>query len=199
MVDLVGTCPKDFWFEWIAEGDAAGDETPNGTDWGWYTHHHLIGAIRPGNRFYVVAHGKLRGYATVTLVRPGAIIRRAGAVAVTIDESIPGFQGLRERWWPRESEVPFPDWKTAGIPGMGSVDDDTLRAAFDRHAAEHSKFTRRMAIMVADEAGASPMSLVWRLEQLGLVRPGSWEWFKINGGITKRQIAEVRADASAAD
>jgi hypothetical protein len=24
MVDLVGTCPMDFWKEWIAEGDAAG-------------------------------------------------------------------------------------------------------------------------------------------------------------------------------
>lgn len=24
MVDLVGTCPKDFWEEWIAEGDPAG-------------------------------------------------------------------------------------------------------------------------------------------------------------------------------
>jgi hypothetical protein len=26
-MDLVGTCPKDFWLQWIAEGDAAG-ETP---------------------------------------------------------------------------------------------------------------------------------------------------------------------------
>ena len=32
--DLVGTCPKGFWLEWIAEGDAAGD-APTGEEWGW--------------------------------------------------------------------------------------------------------------------------------------------------------------------
>lgn len=36
MADLVGTCPKDFWEEWLAEGDAAGDP-PTGQEWGWYT------------------------------------------------------------------------------------------------------------------------------------------------------------------
>jgi hypothetical protein len=35
MVDLVGTCPKDFWREWIAEGDAAG-EPESGEEWGWF-------------------------------------------------------------------------------------------------------------------------------------------------------------------
>lgn len=35
MADLVGTCPKDFWEEWIAEGDAAGDPE-TGEEWGWY-------------------------------------------------------------------------------------------------------------------------------------------------------------------
>lgn len=28
----VGTCPKDFWEEWIAEGDAAGDPE-TGEEW----------------------------------------------------------------------------------------------------------------------------------------------------------------------
>lgn len=111
MVDLVGTCPKDFWEEWIAEGDAAG--TPEtGTEWGWYTRHHRISLIAPGERFYVVAHGKLRGYAPVVAVRHGVIIRKGGAVAVTIDAPIMGFRGLRQRWWPREAERDFPDWRT---------------------------------------------------------------------------------------
>jgi hypothetical protein len=115
MSDLVGTCPKDFWEEWIAEGDAAGD-SETGEEWGWYTGHSLIRLIRPGDRFYVVAHGRLRGYAPVTRVhlangRGGHIGRKGGAVACTIDEPIPGFRGLRERWWPREIERPFPDWK----------------------------------------------------------------------------------------
>lgn len=113
MVDLVGTCPKDFWEEWIAEGDAAGDPY-TGEEWGWYSRHSLIRMIEPGDRFYVVAHGKLRGYAPVTRVTPGHIGRRGGAVAVTIPEIIPGFRGLRERWWNRADEMPFPGWKEPG-------------------------------------------------------------------------------------
>jgi len=114
MTDLVGTCPKDFWPEWIAEGDAVGDPY-TGEEWGWYTGHYFVRLIKPGDRFYVVAHGLLRGYAIVTRVQSGCICRRGGAVACTIDVPIPGFRGLRERWWPREVERPFPDWKTAGV------------------------------------------------------------------------------------
>jgi hypothetical protein len=115
-MDLVGTCPKSFWLEWIAEGDAAGDPE-TGEEWGWWTEHSLIAKIGPGDRFYVVAHGKLRGWSPVTRVhRPmmreaGAICRRGNGVACTIPESITGFRGLRVRWWPREIEVPFPDWR----------------------------------------------------------------------------------------
>ena len=117
MADLVGTCPKDFWEEWIAEGDAAGDP-PTGQEWGWYTSHRLAKSMKPGDRFYVVAHGKLRGWAPVTrVVVEGSdndhyvICREAGAVACTIPEIIPGFRGLRLRWWPREQEQPFENWK----------------------------------------------------------------------------------------
>ena len=112
-MDLVGTCPKDFWEEWIAEGDAAG-EPESGEEWGWYTRHKFKSLINVGDRFYVVAHGKLRGYALVTTapgVNGGPIGRRGGAVAVTIEEPIPGFRGLRKRWWPREAEKPFPNWR----------------------------------------------------------------------------------------
>ncbi len=111
MSDLIGTCPKDFWLEWIAEGDAAGDPE-TGEEWGWFTQHSFKSQIDPGDRFYVVAHGKLRGWAPVIGIWGGAIVRRGNAVACTIDEAIPGFRGLRKRWWPREIERPFPDWKT---------------------------------------------------------------------------------------
>ena len=115
MPDLVGTCPKDFWEEWIAEGDAAGDPE-TGEEWGWYTGDRKAAKLWPGDRFYVVAHGKLRGYAPVIRVdRPPSgfvICRRGGAVACTIPEPIPGFRGLRFRWWPRESELPFPAWRS---------------------------------------------------------------------------------------
>lgn len=111
MSDLVGTCPKGFWLEWLAEGDAAG-EPATGDTYGWWTGHSLIRTIRPGDRFYIVAHGRLRGYAPVTEVTHGAIFRQGNAVACTIDEPVPGFRGLRERWWKREDERPFPDWRT---------------------------------------------------------------------------------------
>jgi hypothetical protein len=115
MVDLVGTCPKDFWEDWIAEGDAAGDPY-TGEEWGWWTKHPNARLIRPGDRFYVVAHGMLRGWAPVTrVVREGpnwVICRRGDAVACTLDAPIKGFRGLETRWWDRRDERVFPDWKT---------------------------------------------------------------------------------------
>ena len=115
MPDLVGTCPKDFWQEWIAEGDAAGDPY-TGEEWGWYTQHSLAATIKPGDRFYVAAHGKLRGWATVTRVHDGGdgcycICRRGDAVACTVPFAIPGFRGLRVRWWDRNVEQPFENWR----------------------------------------------------------------------------------------
>jgi hypothetical protein len=73
------------------------------------------------------------------------------------------------------------------------MDDETLTVAFKAHADGQEKFTRRMAITIADMADMRPMSLVWRLEKLGLLKRGSWEWFKREGGITAEQVQEVRA------
>lgn len=150
-MDMVATCPKGFWKEWIAEGDPAGTVW-SGTDWSWYTGGRRPD-IAPGDRLYVVAHGRLRGFAPVTAVeglsfdpahgakdghgvyvdvnqhpreyRDGVlsekavdswrICRRGDAVAVTIHEQIPGFRGLRRRWWPVDQELPFSDWKTKGV------------------------------------------------------------------------------------
>jgi hypothetical protein len=99
MSDLVVTCPKDFFLKWIAEGDAAG-EPYTGEEWGWF----MGGArpdIGPGDRLYVVAWGRLRGYAPVTRLaateRGWAICRRGDAVAVTIEQAVPGFRGWRRR------------------------------------------------------------------------------------------------------
>lgn len=117
MADLVGTCPKDFWEEWIAEGDAAG-EPESGQEWGWYSHHRLIYECKVGDRFYVVAHRRLRGYSIVTGFGIGelggwrsCIIRKGNAVACTLDKRIQGFRGLRRVWWKREDEKRFPEWR----------------------------------------------------------------------------------------
>lgn len=122
-MDVVVTVPKWFWLDWIDEGDAVG-EPPTGEEWGFF-----MGGppprIEPGERVYVVAHGRLRGYAPLTRVarteRGFALCRQGGAVAVTIAEPIGGFRGWRERWWKREEEIPFPN------RGVGFFDEDPKR------------------------------------------------------------------------
>ena len=118
MADLVCTVPRNLWWNWLDEGDVAG--TPaTGLVWDFY-----LGTnrppIEPGERLYIVAWDRLRGYAPVTGVvrtpRGWAIQRRGGAVAVTIPETIRGFQGWRKVWWDRAAEVPFPDWKEVPQP-----------------------------------------------------------------------------------
>jgi len=117
-MDIVVTVPKWFWPEWIAEGDAAGDP-PTGEEWGFYVGGFRKPNIQPGDRVYIVAHNRLRGYAPLTrLVIQGGrttFCRQAGAVAVTIKAPIKGFQGWRYRWWDQKIEIPFPDWKTADL------------------------------------------------------------------------------------
>lgn len=118
MPDVVVTVPKDLWEMWIEEGDLPGDPE-TGEEWGFYTSGGRP-SILPGDRVYVVAHGRLRGYAPLTRLEVNgnrlAFGRQGGAVAVTISEEIRGFRGWRYRWWYREQEAPFPDWKTAGVP-----------------------------------------------------------------------------------
>ena len=78
--------------------------------------------------------------------------------------------------------------------GFCSLDDADLRAAFAAHTRGQEKFTRRMAVAIADMASMRPMSLVWRLEKMGLLKPGSWEWFRYNGGITADHIKQARCE-----
>ena len=121
MADLVVTVPKNLWFAWIAEGDAVG-EPESGEEWAYWVSR-ARPPIEPGDRLYVVAWGMLRGYAPVTrVVRQPlgdqfGICRQGKAVACTVrDARFDGFRGYRKRWWAREIEVPFPTWKTEGIP-----------------------------------------------------------------------------------
>lgn len=123
MPDVVVTVPKALWLDWIDEGDAVG-EPATGEEWGFFTAG-MKPNIAPGERVYIVAHGRLRGYAPLTAVEwtPSgngafgkvAFGRKGGAVAVTIPEPIRGFQGWRYRSWDRAIEIAFPDWKTAGV------------------------------------------------------------------------------------
>jgi len=80
--------------------------------------------------------------------------------------------------------------------------DDDLRAEVAAHKADAKEkgktvFSRRRVIAIADLAGVRPMTMVWRLEKLGLLRRGSYAWFKANGGITPDHITEARVDRAA--
>lgn len=116
MTDVVVTVPKQLWENWIDEGDLPGET------WDGYESHFWISTIPNiaiGERVYVVAHGKLRGYAPLTGIESkcrlnphrACLIRRGDAVAITIQESIIGFRGWRYRWWDCKDEIPFPNWK----------------------------------------------------------------------------------------
>ena len=125
MTDVVVTVPKGLWTAWIGEGDEAplfgAGEWTGEFEYGF----NLYGPrprIEPGDRVYIVAHGKLRGFAPLIELEENstrfegrghgyALVRRGGAVAVTIAEPIRGFQGWRYRWWKREEEIAFPGWR----------------------------------------------------------------------------------------
>ena len=81
---------------------------------------------------------------------------------------------------------------------MGNLAYDELETLFRKHKEGKTQFTRRMAIHMADMDGTTPKALVLRLERLGLLKRGSWDWFVRNGGITKEQIDQVRAEADIA-
>jgi len=132
VADVVVTVPKALWAEWLEEGDLADGQEPAeweaAFEYGMHLATRARPKIEPGERVYVVAHGQLRGYAPLVALeedatrfggRPDgfALVRRGGAVAVTLADGIRGFQGWRYRWWERSDEIPFPNWRQEdGVP-----------------------------------------------------------------------------------
>lgn len=137
MSDIVVTVPKGLWAEWLGEGDlafagATGKAIFAPTPWEQRMEYGFnLGGHRPmirrAERVYIVAYGRVRGYAPLHLVEDDAtrfggrenqwsLVRRGGAVACTITEPVRGFQGWRYRWWAYEDEIPFPDWRTQNTP-----------------------------------------------------------------------------------
>lgn len=127
MSDIVVTMPLNFKYgglkglaAWISEGDAAGDAPgPNSGREYCFTVGSGRPDIVPGDRVYVVHNKHLIGYAPLVRLEcygkwSWGLIRCGGAIAVTIDEEIPGTQGWRYRWWDRADERPFPEWRDCG-------------------------------------------------------------------------------------
>lgn len=78
------------------------------------------------------------------------------------------------------------------------MNDSDLTAAFHAHKDGQKVFSRRMAINIADFFEMPVKTVVKRLELLGLLKRGSWDWFVRNGGFTKEHYRITREDRAAA-
>jgi Zn-dependent peptidase ImmA (M78 family) len=74
-----------------------------------------------------------------------------------------------------------------------------LRQKFQEVTAGSPRLTRRHIIVLAHFFGVSREAIVRRLEELGLTKKGTWDWFEENGGITDDQASQVLGDLQASD
>jgi Zn-dependent peptidase ImmA (M78 family)/DNA-binding XRE family transcriptional regulator len=65
---------------------------------------------------------------------------------------------------------------------------------FNDLTAGSARLTRRHIIILAHYFGVSREAVVRRLEELALVKRGSWDWFEENGSITDEQARQVLGD-----
>jgi Zn-dependent peptidase ImmA (M78 family)/DNA-binding XRE family transcriptional regulator len=66
---------------------------------------------------------------------------------------------------------------------------------FQELTAGAAKLTRRHIIILAHFFRVSREAMVRRLEEIGLTKAGTWDWFEHQGGITDIQAREVLGDA----
>jgi Zn-dependent peptidase ImmA (M78 family)/DNA-binding XRE family transcriptional regulator len=70
---------------------------------------------------------------------------------------------------------------------------------FQEVTAGADKVTRRHVIILAHFFGVSREAIVRRLEELGLLKAGTWDWFDSNGGITDEQARQVLGELAVPD
>ena len=66
-----------------------------------------------------------------------------------------------------------------------------VRQRFGELTAGQSHLTRSHVILLAHSFAVSREAMVRRLEELRVVRKGTWDWFQDNGGITDAQFEDV--------
>jgi len=69
-----------------------------------------------------------------------------------------------------------------------------VNVKFQELTAGAKTLTRRHVILLAHFFGVSREAMVRRLEELGLTKSGTWEWFEHQNGITDAQAREVLGD-----
>lgn len=62
---------------------------------------------------------------------------------------------------------------------------------FGEITAGSPRLTRRHVIVLSHIFGVSREAMVRRLEELGSTKPGTWDWFQANGGISDEQAIQV--------
>ena len=67
----------------------------------------------------------------------------------------------------------------------------SFQANFQQLTVGSDKLTRRHIILLAHQYQISREACVRRLEELRLVRKGTWNWFEVNGGISNDQARMV--------
>lgn len=72
----------------------------------------------------------------------------------------------------------------------------SFEESFRQLTAGADKLTRRHVILFAHQHHISREACVRRLEELGLARKGTWDWFEANGGITDKDAKAVLGDAA---
>lgn len=70
---------------------------------------------------------------------------------------------------------------------------------FEEVTAGATQLTRRHIIVLAHFFNVSREAMVRRLEELGLAKDGTWEWFQRNGGITNEHARQVLGDLLQSD
>ena len=125
----------------------------------------LLNANHPmGRRTYTVAHEL--GHFTSTRREP-RVLRADGS--------------------PRSREERYADYFARSFLTPARA----VKQRFAELTAGHSHLTRRHVILLAHSFGVSREAMVRRLEELGLARNGTWDWFQAHGGITDRQTEQV--------
>jgi len=67
----------------------------------------------------------------------------------------------------------------------------TVKQKFQEVTAGATHLTRRHVIVLAHMFHVSRETMVRRLEELGIARAGTWDWFVVNNGITDEQARSV--------
>ena len=68
---------------------------------------------------------------------------------------------------------------------------ESFKESFRQLKEITGKTTRRLIILLSQQYNISRQACVLRLEELGIAKKGTWDWFEKNGSITEAHVREV--------